>query len=242
MARPTKQGIDYFPLDCAMDDNVKLIEAEYGSIGFAVLIKIYQKIYGGYGYYCDWTKEVELLFARECGLGGNSVSEIVKALIRRGIFDGLILHKYHVLTSAGVQKRYFEAVIRRKEIFIDPRYLLVPMPLNGINVDNNSVNVDNNPENVDHNSQSKEEESKEEESKVNSFNLESDSRTYLGGIGKDVVLLSDSQIEDLLDKLSMEEFEKYVGIVADAELAGKHYKKKTHYQAILDMAIKDRRI
>ena len=67
-------------------------------------------------------------------------------------------------------------------------------------------------------------------------------RRYLGGIGKGVVFLSDEQMSDLLDKLSIEEFDKYVGIVADSELKGHHYKKKTHYKAILDMAAKDRKV
>ena len=65
-------------------------------------------------------------------------------------------------------------------------------------------------------------------------------RRYLGGIGKNVVFLSDEQMSDLLDKLSIEEFDYYVGVVADNELKGHRYKKKTHYQAILDMAKKDR--
>ncbi len=65
-------------------------------------------------------------------------------------------------------------------------------------------------------------------------------RRYLGGIGKNVVFLSDEQMSDLLDKLSIEEFDYYVGVIADNELKGHHYKKKTHYQAILDMAKKDR--
>ena len=65
-------------------------------------------------------------------------------------------------------------------------------------------------------------------------------RSYLGGIGKNVVFLSDEQMSDLLDKLSVEEFDHYVGVIADNELKGHHYKKKTHYQAILDMAKKDR--
>lgn len=65
---------------------------------------------------------------------------------------------------------------------------------------------------------------------------------YLGGsLGKGVVMLSDEQFDLLMDNLSIEEFEKYVGIVADMELSGKHYKKKTHYQAILDMVAKDRK-
>lgn len=63
-----------------------------------------------------------------------------------------------------------------------------------------------------------------------------------GSLGKGVVMLSDEQVDDLLDKLSIEEFNKYVEIVADCELNGKPYKKKTHYQAILDMVAKDRRV
>lgn len=65
-------------------------------------------------------------------------------------------------------------------------------------------------------------------------------RRYLGGIGKNVVLLSDEQMDDLLDKLSIAEFDKYVAIVAECELNGQKFKKKTHYQAILDMALEDR--
>ena len=68
-------------------------------------------------------------------------------------------------------------------------------------------------------------------------------RRSLGGeLGKGVVLLSQEQMDDLLDKLSIEEFDHYVGVVADCILNGKPFKRKTHYQAILDMAMADRRI
>ena len=68
-------------------------------------------------------------------------------------------------------------------------------------------------------------------------------RKMLGGdLGKGVVFLSQEQMDDLLDKLSIEEFDHYVGVVADCILKGKPYKKKTHYQAILDMAIADRKV
>jgi hypothetical protein len=65
---------------------------------------------------------------------------------------------------------------------------------------------------------------------------------YLHGrLGQGYVLLSDDQIDDLCEKLSAAEFEKYVSIIAETEFKGKHYTKKTHYQAILDMVAKDRR-
>lgn len=68
-------------------------------------------------------------------------------------------------------------------------------------------------------------------------------RRFLGGtLGKGVVLLSDEQMDNLLDVLSAEEFEHYVSVIAAKELQGHHYKRKTHYQAIMDMATKDRKI
>lgn len=60
-----------------------------------------------------------------------------------------------------------------------------------------------------------------------------------GTLGKGVVKLSEYQIAQLLDKLSTENFDKYCDIVAEAELSGKKYTKKSHYQAILDMAMQD---
>jgi hypothetical protein len=72
---------------------------------------------------------------------------------------------------------------------------------------------------------------------------EDSQRSYLGGIlGQGVVLLSDEQIDDLLNRLSLDEYERYVGIVRDMELSGRSYKRKTHYQAILEMAAKDRAV
>ena len=68
-------------------------------------------------------------------------------------------------------------------------------------------------------------------------------RRMLGGeLGKGVVLLSQEQMDDLLEKLSLEEFNHYVGVVADCVLSGRPFKRKTHYQAILDMAAADRRV
>ena len=161
MARPCKSGIDYFPLDVAMNDKMKLIEAEFGLVGFAVVVKLWQKIYAGRGYYCEWNEEVALLFSREVGLGGNVISEIITAMLRRGLFEKKLFEKYRILTSPGIQKRYFEATERRKGFDVKKQYLLVNADLNLINADNNPINVCNNSENVDNNPQSKVKKSKE---------------------------------------------------------------------------------
>lgn len=158
-------GIPYFPLDVYADDKIRLIEAEFGLKGFAIIVKLYQKIYGGFGYYCEWTNDVGLLFSQDVCEGYSSVSEIVSAAIRRGVFDKDLYEKYQILTSRGVQKRYFSAVSRRKQINVKSEYLLVEVAQFSENVNILSENVSRNAKNVCNLRQSKEKKSKEENRK-----------------------------------------------------------------------------
>jgi predicted phage replisome organizer len=86
----------------------------------------------------------------------------------------------------------------------------------------------------------------DKEKEFHSFFLaknESSKLEYMGGaLGQGVVLLSEEQKSDLLDKLSIDEFNKYVGIIRDCELKGLKYKNKSHYQAILEMVENDRKV
>lgn len=157
-----KNGIEYFPLDVCLDDKFELLEAEFGLTGFGVVVKILQKIYGGQGYYVEWTNEVALLFAKKIGLGGNVVSEIVSASIKRGIFDAKLFEEYGILTSSGIQKRYFEAVSRRKNVSVKNEYLLGSYAQKFKNVDILEENAYIFNENVDISKQSRVEESRVE--------------------------------------------------------------------------------
>lgn len=165
-----KSSLDYFPLACSFEDKIELIEAEFGLRGLAIIVKLYQKIYGEFGYYCEWNDEVALLFSRKaCGLpeGDNVVSEVIKAAIKREIFSENMFHEYGILTSAGIQKRYFEAVKRRTEIEVEKAYLLLSASQIPNNVNINQKNVCRNKENVYKNQQSKVEESKVNKRKEN---------------------------------------------------------------------------
>ena len=161
-----KSGLEYFPLDVHLDEKFELIEAEFGLTGFSVVVKLFQRIYGGEGYYCEWTNEVALLFARQVGLGGSAVSEILEASIKRGIFDRNMFDKYQILTSAGIQKRYFEAVVRRKQVEVKGAYLLLCSSQIPKNVYISGENVDIFSKNADISKQSKVKESKVKESRV----------------------------------------------------------------------------
>lgn len=140
--RQNKAGLDYFELDCHMDEKVRLVQAEYGLKGFAVFVKLLQEIYGGYGYYCEWTQDRELLFASENGLNGGSqqlLGDIVEACIRRNIFSERLFKEYGILTSSGVQKQYLKATVKREVVELKKEYLLISVPINRKNVVINSI-------------------------------------------------------------------------------------------------------
>lgn len=159
-------GINYFPLNVHLDDKFELIEAEFGLKGFAIVVKLFQKIYGQQGYYCEWSEDVALLFGKNVGLGGDAVSEIVRAAIKRGIFDSELYDKYQILTSRGIQERYFEAVSRRKEVEVRKEYLLIKVDqiYKNVRILNENVNISS--KNVNISEQKKVEESKVKEKRV----------------------------------------------------------------------------
>ena len=89
-----------------------------------------------------------------------------------------------------------------------------------------------------------EREREEESSSSSSYAREEEKAKVeaLGGeLGGGLVRLSQDQMEDLLDRLSFDEFNHYIDAVRRCEEKGKHC-AKSHYQAILDMAKKDRKL
>mgnify|MGYP004493123915 CR=1 FL=1 len=166
MARPPKDGVDYFPFDVDTDNDTKfqIIEAKYGVVGFGIIVKLFQMIYRN-GYYCKWDELVSIISASKWSSNQYPIKEcdvraVVKEAAKYGIFDKELLNKYGILTSKGIQKRYFEIVKRRSKINAENNYLLISVPKTHIDVDNNGVYVCKNPENVSNNTQRKGKESK----------------------------------------------------------------------------------
>ncbi|MCI8623783.1 MAG: DUF4373 domain-containing protein [Provencibacterium sp.] len=129
MARPLKEGLDYFSLDTGFfqDKKVRLIKSEFGAKGVTVLLALLCEIYGGNGYFKKWDEEDYLLMADAvgCGLSPENISQVVHGCLRRSLFDGKVFKVFGVLTSAGIQRRYIRAVSLREEIsFIQEYWLL----------------------------------------------------------------------------------------------------------------------
>jgi hypothetical protein len=137
MGRNTKQGIDYFPLDVQFDGSTELYLLETEADGLAVLITIWQLIYSNEGYYIIDNKDLYLLIKKRVNLDIKTIQNCIHAMLERGLIDNNLHKKYSILTSTGIQKRYFEAAKRKKEVKADPRYFL----LESIDVYGNIKNV-----------------------------------------------------------------------------------------------------
>lgn len=147
MARPTRNGVDYFPLDVNLDSKFKFIEIKFGLEGFALIIKLFQAIYAA-GYWLEFNEDERLLFSYEVNVDINRVNAVILEAIARNIFDKELYDKYEILTSVGIQRRYKEITKRRKELEVIDEYVLLDggfganANIKSINVCNNSINVD----------------------------------------------------------------------------------------------------
>lgn len=144
LARPQKEGLDYFPLDTDMDlkdDKVQLVEAKYGITGFGVLVKLLMKIYGE-GYYYQWGENEGLLFSKRVNVGINTVNDVVNDLVKWGMFDADIFKKYGVLTSNGIQKRFWEVAKRRNDVIIKKEFWIHNVDIILVSANINLINVD----------------------------------------------------------------------------------------------------
>ena len=161
MARPTKQGLDYFPLDVGFLQNVKVrrIMRACGIQSIPVLISLLANTYREEGYFLRWDNDMPFLIADELGVSEGAVTAVVDKATQVGFFNANMYEKYGVLTSDGIQKRFFEATARRTSVRYDARFLLINVSdyKNLVNVYKNSINDDDNP-------QSKVKESKVKES------------------------------------------------------------------------------
>lgn len=153
MARPNKQGLDYFPMDVTTDDKFELIEAKHGIIGFAVIIKLYQKIYKD-GYFISWNEEMLLIFKKSINVDINDINVIINDAIKYNIFDKTLFEKYKILSSTGIQKRFLAACDRRKSVDLYKNLIIV---------DTKNVNANINWINDDISTQSKVKKSKKKE-------------------------------------------------------------------------------
>ena len=139
MARPLKQGLDYFPFDVDFfaDEKIAAISGEFGLKGEIAAIKLLCAIYRN-GYFIRWSEALKFKLLRDLpGVSSELLDQIVNRLVRWGFFDEALFDSVKVLTSRGIQERFFSITKRRSSNNEDMEYLLVSVCRNGVIADKN---------------------------------------------------------------------------------------------------------
>lgn len=156
MARPAKEGLDYFPLDTGIDQDDKLLVpiSKFGMEGFGVIIRLLAEIYKN-SYFYQWGEREQYVFSNRVNVNINTVIGIVNECVKWGFFNQQCFEKYHILTSKGIQHRYIGASKRRKSITFIDAYILIDLqeesmkvscPIIVVGLDGNRVNAYKNPD------------------------------------------------------------------------------------------------
>ena len=170
MARPIKDGVDYFPKDTDFyqDDKVRLLRARFGPKGMYLLDYILCEIYGKNGYYMEWNENKCFLVSDGAGC------------------DESVFNAFGVLTSLGIQRRYIKMLKWREKVKLISEYWLVSkedfetisantlkkVDFLSISQQGNPQKQQGNPKKQEENSQSKIKKNKVNKSKVNNISSE----------------------------------------------------------------------
>lgn len=118
MARISKPGLDYFPLDVnfLQDRKVRRISCRHHAAGIAALTSLFCLIYKEKGYYVLWNKDTLFDIAQEACCEEEEMQAIIDDCLSVGLFDTYIYKEYGVLTSQAIQEQYHKIIIdsRRK--------------------------------------------------------------------------------------------------------------------------------
>lgn len=117
MARTSKRGLEYFPMDIDIFSDLKirkLIKYQGGkaiSIYALLLCNIYKN-----GYYIEWDEELPFICSELTGFDEAYVLEVIKTCLSLGLFSKELFDAEGVLTSKGIQERYSRICIQCRRV------------------------------------------------------------------------------------------------------------------------------
>ena len=127
MARPRKDGLDYFPLDVNFlsDLKIKKIIRAYGAQAVAVVMSVLTTIYRDNGYFATYDDDLIFIIADELKLEDSYVKNVIEKLIEVDFLSKEQKEKNNILTSIGIQERYLKACERRVKTTLNATYSLL---------------------------------------------------------------------------------------------------------------------
>ena len=146
MARISKPGLDYFPLDVNFfqDRKVRRISNRHHAAGIAALTSLLCLIYKEKGFYVAWNQDTLFDISQEVCCEEEEMQAIIDDCLSVGLFDTYIYKEYGILTSQAIQEQYHKIITdsRRKYKLPLEQFWLIKEEKDGTG--NNSADIRSN--------------------------------------------------------------------------------------------------
>lgn len=160
MARPQKNTVTYFPLDCEEGKKMFYIEETYGNDGFATFIKLLRELARSEYHYLNLSQPTTMMFlSAKCKVSKQTLESIINDLVDLGKFNAMLWNENKIIWCQDFVDSIQDAYLKRKNKCITFEGLLQLLDSLGVRKLNKLRN------NTTINTQSKEEYIKEEEIK-----------------------------------------------------------------------------
>jgi len=119
MARPLKEGLDYFPhdTDALNDEKIEALRVLYGNDGYAFYFILLERIYRTPNFEINISDaETIQILARKIAVTEERFSQILATALKWGCFDQKNYNERGVLTSNGIKKRASIVTKKREEM------------------------------------------------------------------------------------------------------------------------------
>lgn len=119
MARPRKEGLDYFPhdVDASSDEKIEALRSLYGNDGYAFYFIMLERIYRTPDFELDVSDaETRQILAKKVAVTPEKFDQMLQTALKWGCFDREAYETRGVLTSAGIKKRAQVVVEKRRKM------------------------------------------------------------------------------------------------------------------------------
>lgn len=129
MPRKIKKGLDYYPFETDLFQDIKVRKLIKYQSAKAVAIYAYLLciIYRD-GYYVKWDRELPFIISESLGFDEAFVREAIECMVRLGLFSESIFRDKQVLTSRGIQQRYLRELSKLRRTGDVSEYSLLDSP------------------------------------------------------------------------------------------------------------------
>ena len=225
-------SVDLFDSDTKID---KLLDAQ-GWSGFGIYFYLCMRAYGSEGYFYRWCYDDCATTARRMGggIGSGTVKETVGYCLQIGLFDKGLFDRWGILTSKGIQRKYWEVMRRREDKRVTSEFWLIGDETDGvIFVPQNSDFTAFDPK-----GKKRKVEEKKVEERTSAPAPEPNQRRKYGEYGW--VQLTEKEYERLLDQYGQQTIDFYIRYIDEsAQLTGNKNKWKD-WNLTLRKAIRNR--